>query len=167
MALADQGESKPLDGGESDGRQRRTTSPAVVVGFDGSASSLDALFWASGEARRLGGRVVAVYVSSNPAMAGLAGAVGAPSTDYMVEQANNECAERLAAEAARCCGDGLQVQFVHAQGTPTHELLAVAKAVRADLLVVGRSKKARHHLAGSLGRALAGKREAPVVVIVP
>ncbi len=38
MALADQGESKPLDGGESDGRQRRTTSPAVVVGFDGSAT---------------------------------------------------------------------------------------------------------------------------------
>ncbi|MDA8297553.1 MAG: universal stress protein [Actinomycetota bacterium] len=167
MSLADQGASKPLDDGAPSGQRPRTTTPAVVVGFDGSASSLDALYWACGEARRLGGRVVAVYVSSNPAMAGLAGAVGAPCTDYMVEQANNECAERLAAEAARCCGEGLAVQFVHAQGTPAHELLAVAKAVRADVLVVGRSTKARHHLAGSLGRALAGKREAPVVVIVP
>lgn len=167
MALADQGASKPLDDGAPNDKRPRTSPPAVVVGFDGSASSLDALSWACGEARRLGGRVIAVYVSSSPAMAGLAGAVGAPCTDYMVEQANNECADRLAAEAARYGGEGLSVQFVHAQGTPAHELLTVAKAVRADVLVVGRSQKARHHLAGSLGRALAAKREAPVVVIVP
>jgi len=33
--------------------------------------------------------------------------------------------------------------------------------------VVGRSAKARHHVAGSLGRCLVVKRRAPVVVVVP
>jgi len=37
----------------------------------------------------------------------------------------------------------------------------------ADLVVVGRSAKMRHHRAGSLGRRLVGRKDAPVVVVVP
>jgi len=33
--------------------------------------------------------------------------------------------------------------------------------------VVGRSAKMRHHVAGSLGRRLVGRKDAPVVVVVP
>jgi len=43
----------------------------------------------------------------------------------------------------------------------------VVRATYADLVVVGRSAKMRHHLAGSLGRRLVGRKDAPVVVVVP
>jgi hypothetical protein len=52
---------------------------------------------------------------------------------------------------------------------------AAGEAIRAygglvvyvNLVVVGRSAKMRHHLAGSLGRRLVGRKDAPVVVVVP
>ena len=40
-------------------------------------------------------------------------------------------------------------------------------AVYVNLMVVGRSAKMRHHVAGSLGRRLVGRKDAPVVVVVP
>jgi len=46
-------------------------------------------------------------------------------------------------------------------------LTSVASAMQADLVVVGQSAKMRHHLAGSLGRRLVGRKDAPVVVVVP
>jgi len=64
-------------------------------------------------------------------------------------------------------GHDVDLTFIHATGDAASELLRLATALRADQIVVGRSMKARHHLAGSLGRRLAGKREAPVVVVVP
>src|ERR1700690_3715569 len=44
-----------------------TGAPAamVLVGIDGSGTSWNALSWACGEARRLRGRAVAVFVSSS------------------------------------------------------------------------------------------------------
>jgi hypothetical protein len=46
-------------------------------------------------------------------------------------------------------------------------LTSVASAMHADLVVVGRSAKMRHRRAGSLGRRLVGRKDAPVVVVVP
>jgi hypothetical protein len=43
----------------------------------------------------------------------------------------------------------------------------VARAIHADLVVVGRSAKMQHRRAGSLGRRLVGREDAPVVVVVP
>jgi nucleotide-binding universal stress UspA family protein len=62
---------------------------------------------------------------------------------------------------------GFDVAFVHTQGDTARELLRIANADHADLLVVGRSTKALHHLAGSLGRRLVGTRGAPIIVVVP
>jgi hypothetical protein len=39
--------------------------------------------------------------------------------------------------------------------------------MHADLVVVGRSAKMQHRRAGSLGRRLVGRKDAPVVVVVP
>jgi hypothetical protein len=39
--------------------------------------------------------------------------------------------------------------------------------VQANLVVVGRSAKTMHHLAGSLSHRLTCRKDAPVVVIVP
>jgi nucleotide-binding universal stress UspA family protein len=62
---------------------------------------------------------------------------------------------------------GVDVDFVHTQGDTARELLRIANVDHADLLVVGRSTKARHHIAGSLGRRLVSRRGAPIVVVVP
>jgi hypothetical protein len=43
----------------------------------------------------------------------------------------------------------------------------VAVEARADLIVVGRSAKARPHIAGSLGRRLTRNHKAPIIVVVP
>lgn len=80
----------------------------------------------------------------------------------------NAQAEELS-EQVRLYGHdhGVDVSFVHTQGDIAKELLRIADVDRADLLVVGRSTKARHHIAGSLGRRLVGRRRAPIVVVVP
>jgi nucleotide-binding universal stress UspA family protein len=141
----------------------------VVVGVDGSDTSWDAFWWACGETRRLGGQVLAVFVSPS-ASAG----TGCTLEAATVVAAAVRCQE--AAEWAvrlRCRLEGyapdedIDIAFVHARGDAATELLRIAADRRAGLIVVGRSTKARHHVAGSLGRRLIGKRDAPVVVVVP
>ncbi len=56
---------------------------------------------------------------------------------------------------------------MHAHGDPATELVRVASELHADLIVVGRSSKARHRVAGSIGRGLVNRKGAPVVVVVP
>jgi nucleotide-binding universal stress UspA family protein len=145
---------------------------AVVIGLDGSQTSWDAFWWACGEARRTGGQAVAVFVSSmsEASMAAMvSAATGIAVCDYDEgERAAAGQARLLEAEVLRrTAGTGSAVTFVHAQGDPARELLRIAEDVRADLIVVGRSTKARHRLAGSLGRYLITKRCAPIVVVVP
>ena len=143
----------------------------VVVGIDGSCTSWDAFCWACGETRRLGGRTVAVFVGSTPgatSAAATASLTGAGVAYGVIQQSMNDQAEQLA-DQVRAYGDdhGVDVTFVRTSGDTAKELLRIANADHADLLVVGRSTKARHHLAGSLGRRLVGKRGAPIIVVVP
>lgn len=146
-------------------------SPVIVVGIDGSETSWDAFWWACGETRRLSGRVVAVFVG--PTSAARAAASTAPFCASflalgVIEQTENEQATQLSQETCRYAADhGLQFTFVHAHGDTAQELLRVAVGARADLIVVGRSAKARHHIAGSLGRRLTRNHKAPIIVVVP
>jgi nucleotide-binding universal stress UspA family protein len=148
------------------------STPVVVVGVDGSETSWDAFWWACGEVQRLGGRLVVVFVSSTAmadasaaACAAIAG-VAVPHAD--IDQRATEQAEQLCGRIRQCASDAdLAISFVHASGDAANELLRIAQAEHADLVVIGKSTKARHHVAGSLGRRLIGKRDAPVVVVVP
>ena len=159
------GSREPLPGGGP------VTAAVVVAGLDGSKTSWDAFWWACGEAQRLDGRLVAVFVSScaDACMAVMAStAAGVAASDYAaVERAAAAEARSLRAEVQGHGSDGLDVAFVHARGDPATELLRVAGEVGADMIVVGRSIKARHQIAGSLGRCLIGKRRSPIVVVVP
>jgi nucleotide-binding universal stress UspA family protein len=144
-------------------------NPAVVVGFDGSDSSWDALYWACGEARRLGARAVAVFVTAaaGPAIeataSAMTGACFVPS-----DQIGRDWAEQLREQTKQFgANQGVHLSFIHTRGEAAAEILRTACAHHADQIVVGRSRKARHRLAGSLGRRLIGKRNAPVVVVVP
>lgn len=153
----------------SGGSDRRTT---VVVGLDGSETSWSALWWACGEAQRLSGRVIAVYVTCTHETTALSAAIttGFDAGAYAnaAEMTHRQQAAELRAEIQRIAAElDVDINFIHTQGDTAEELLRAARATRADLIAVGRSTKLRHHLAGSLGRRLARKKKAPIVVIVP
>jgi len=140
----------------------------VVVGIDGSDTSWDAFCWACGETRRLGGSTVAVFVGPTPAAASVTATASLAVAYGALQQAMTDQAEKLSDQVRAYGHDhGVDVAFVHTQGDAARELLRIANADHADLLVVGRSTKARHHIAGSLGRRLVGRRGAPIVVVVP
>jgi nucleotide-binding universal stress UspA family protein len=147
-----------------------TATAVVLVGIDGSETSWHALSWACGEARRLRGRAVAVFVSTSAASglaaAALIGTVAFDSgwTDSMAIGRADTLRRELECYAA---GHDVDITFVHTDGDAASELLRLATVLHADQIVVGRSMKSRHRLAGSLGRRLAGRRNAPVVVVVP
>jgi nucleotide-binding universal stress UspA family protein len=142
-----------------------TSAPVIVVGLDGSSTSWDALSWAAGEATRSNGSLVAVYVT--PEVESVA--LFPESLGYgAVEEARDEVARQLKDEAERRARDiGVHLRFVWERGDTATAITRLAQSMRADLIVVGRSAKMLHHLAGSLGRRLVSRRDAPVIVVVP
>jgi nucleotide-binding universal stress UspA family protein len=121
--------------------------PVLVVGVDGSGPSWDAFAWAAGEARRCGGRIIAVFVA--PLVEPEAAlSIGAPYNYQAAVEARDQMAEELAGEVARRADE-------------------VARFERADLIAVGRSAKMLHRLAGSVSRRLVLSRDLPVIVVVP
>lgn len=139
------------------------TGQVIVVGLDGSAASWDAFCWAAGQATRARGSLIAVYVTSV-----VAPVLPVDGYFYYAEQAAEEVAAELKAEAEhRAAEAGVPVTFVRELGDTVHALIGVARSAHADLVVVGRSAKMLHHLAGSAGRRLASRQDAPVVVVVP
>jgi nucleotide-binding universal stress UspA family protein len=156
---------------QSHGGSDSPVNASVVVGIDGSDTSWDAFCWACGETIRLGGRTIAVFVGPNPgaASATASASLTGTSVPYQdLQQSTTDEAEKLSAQVRTYGHDhGVDVAFVHTQGDTAKELLRIANTDHADLLVVGRSTKARHRFAGSLGRRLVGRSRAPIVVVVP
>jgi nucleotide-binding universal stress UspA family protein len=157
--------------GHLHGDARSPVGALIVVGIDGSETSWDALCWACGETNRLGGRAVAVFVGPSSGGASLTASASLTGTVVpygVIQQTMTDQAEKLS-QQVRAYGHehGVNVTFVHTQGDTAKELLRIANSDQADLLVVGRSSKARHHIAGSLGRRLVGSSAAPIVVVVP
>ncbi len=137
----------------------------IVVGLDGSPTSWDAFSWAAGQAAGSHGRLIAVYVTP-PTAAGIA--VGAPIDFAAVEQTREEVAAQLNGEVQRRAHElGVPIRFVREMGDTAHTLTDVAHSAHADLIVVGKSAKMLHHFAGSLGRRLISRHDAPVTVVVP
>ncbi|MGH2719157.1 MAG: universal stress protein, partial [Actinomycetota bacterium] len=109
-----------------------------------------------------------VYVTPTGEMGLAATAAGAAVMSEVLDEAAAEQAEHLREQLFRTALDGgCDMEFVHARGEPATELVKVAETVQADQIVVGRSTKALHHVAGSIGKRLIAKRGAPVVVVVP
>lgn len=139
--------------------------PVIVVGLDGSLTSWDAFSWATGEAARIHGKVVAVYVV--PLTEAAAGFV-VPYDYAGIEQTRQEIADELRSEASHRANElGVELGFVSEHGDASYALTDVARVLHAHLVVVGRSAKALHRLAGSLSHRLTSRNDAPVVVVVP
>ncbi len=134
----------------------------VVVGVDGSETSLRAGAYAFGLARRQCAKLVVVYVTTTaPGLAGLsAGAT------LGIEQAHDQTeAEIRALVGERATELAMNYQFVRRHGDPYHELARVAKEMHADAIVVGASAGVGHRMVGSLAVHLVRTGKWPVTVV--
>ena len=137
---------------------------AVVVGVDESPTSLRALDYAAGLARRQSGRLLVVHVRGvrpiGPGLDPLAVAVEAEL------EARRALEDELREEARRLADAGdVEVTFVLRAGDPMRELSAVADENRADVVVVGASTRPAHRLGGSLAARLVRSCGWPVTVV--
>lgn len=159
----DQVQPDPADcAGKLAARQPLTEADhPVVVGYDGSAPSRNALAYAAGMARRLGRTLLVAYITS-PALfcEPLTGQVIAPPRD------STETHRWLLAELDEVCDRaGLDVCIVTRQGSPARELAAAADEFHADALVIGAPGHVWHQLAGSVPGWLARHAHCPVIVV--
>jgi nucleotide-binding universal stress UspA family protein len=138
---------------------------AIVVGIDGSTTSLRASAYAAGLARRQRARLVAVYVGSDSAMC-----MTDPSAAAVLRMARAEAFEQSATdlrhEAEKKAREhGISITFVATRGDSLAELHRIARENRADAIVIGASTKAGHRIAGSLAVRLVRAGKWPVTVV--
>ncbi|MFE9095843.1 universal stress protein [Streptomyces sp. NPDC007264] len=134
----------------------------IVVGMDGSDSSLRAAAYAGGLARRQRALLAVVYVQ--PVMAAGA-ALGAP-----VAETTDTIAEELLTyirEATERVKDMFEVrwEFHTFRGDPYSGLVKAADELRADAVVVGASEQAGHRIVGSVAIRLVKAGRWPVTVV--
>ena len=139
-----------------------TDGPArILVGIDGSESSMRAGAYAAGLARRQGSRLIALYVAPTMAMAGQLAATAAAMVQTQREIA--DALQRQVTEGARLVG--IEAEFVLRHGNPYRELLKVAAEFRVDAVVVGASTKSGRRFIGSLAGRLVRDARWPVTVV--
>ncbi|WP_433502245.1 universal stress protein [Pseudonocardia halophobica] len=137
---------------------------AVVVGIDGSETGWRALHYAVGQARRQGGRVVAVYADRIPSVAFAtavplaAAAVTDPQEDSLLQELRSGV-EELGPQY------GVEVAFEVVVGDPVLALTRVAERERADAILVGASMQAGHKLFGSVAVRVVRAGRWPVTVV--
>lgn len=133
----------------------------IVVGYDGSGPSRDAVAFAAGIARRDHAELVLVYVETPTALTGFADAAG-----VSVPPAGSECSEPLETEILDALDDvGLEARFVRRAGDIAAGIESVADELRADAIVVGRSAARIHSVVGSVAKRLVRVAQRPVVIV--
>ncbi len=133
----------------------------VIAGYDGSASSRNALAYAAGVSRRLGRPLLVVYVCSS-------GVYCEPLTGQVVGALRDtEALERwLLTELDQVTGQvEVDVHVRTRRGNPARELAAAAAEFNADALVIGAPGHFWHRVAGSVSGWLARHARCPVIVV--
>jgi nucleotide-binding universal stress UspA family protein len=139
----------------------RDAGHPVVIGYDGSPSSRNALAYAAGLARRLGRPLLVVYVVPF-------GVYCEPMTGQVIctSRERQDLEPWLLAELEQVCdADGLEVRVMARRGNAAKELAAAADTSSADALVVGASGHKLRHVAGSIPSWLARHARCPVIVV--
>ena len=139
---------------------------AIVVGVDGTPTSLRALAYAAGLARRQCAQLVAVYVRpplrTPVALSGWVDAGIVAAEAQAQKDLEDEVWTQIASDvAAWGCG----ARVVIRNGSPLAELRRVAGQSGADMIIVGASGSLRHRLFGSLGRRLLRCKSCPVMIV--
>jgi len=141
--------------------QYRDGPDVLLVGVDGSDTSLRAGAYAAGMARRQRARLVCLFVRPYSAAAGMnAGATLGIRESY----------ESVAAELRQTAEEqgprlGIDVVFVERDGNPYTEIVRLAGEIQADAVIVGASTKAGHRFVGSLAVHLVRASRWPVTVV--
>jgi nucleotide-binding universal stress UspA family protein len=133
----------------------------IMVGVDGSATSLRAGAFAAGLARRERARLVCVFVKTVPGYVSLA-AGGLVPTPIADDEVTKEL-RRLVHEGT--VYHGVSAELVVTQGDPLTELTRMANELHADMVMVGASTHAGHRLIGSLAVRLVRAGHWPVTVV--
>jgi nucleotide-binding universal stress UspA family protein len=138
---------------------------SIVVGVDGSPTSLRAAAYAAGLARRQHTKLIAVYARTSPGTlltladhSGLAASAVLQTQDDLEHQLRTEL-ERQAEVW------GVDARLIVRRGDPLSVLAQVAKEIRAEAVVVGSSASVSHRFAGSLAVRLVRCGRWPVTVV--
>ncbi len=152
--------------GEAGSFELGTDGPTVIlVGIDGSPTSLRAGAYAAGLARRQRARLVVVYVGPVASMAAAVPGAGAAAA-VSQREAFSETSDDLRRQVEEAAQErGISITYVARRGDPFAELGHVAEQVRAEAVVVGASAKAGHRLVGSLAVRLVRAGKWPVTVV--
>jgi nucleotide-binding universal stress UspA family protein len=133
----------------------------VIAGYDGSASSRNALAYAAGLSLRLGRPLLVIYVCSS-------GVYCEPLTGQVVGVARDaDALERwLLTELDQVTGHAeVDVHVRTRRGSPARELAAAADEFSADALVIGAPTHIWHRVVGSVSGWLARHARCPVIVV--
>lgn len=145
-----------------EGFELGTDGPSrILVGVDGTDTSMRAAAYAAGLARRQGSKLVVLFVATTSTMA-----ASLPTTAGAMLQTHEDIAgdlERQIKEHAPRLG--LHVHFLRRSGNPYVELVRVAEELRVDAIVVGASTQSGHRLVGSLAGRLVRDAQWPVTVV--
>ncbi|HKT05264.1 MAG TPA: universal stress protein [Rugosimonospora sp.] len=139
-----------------------TDGPKVlVVGVDGSTTSLRAGAYAGGLARRQGAHLVIVYVARTAALVDLAPG-GAAAARQLTDEIGDDLRRQIDTLAPTL---GISYTFRVESGDPYTEIVRVADEVSADGVLVGASMQAGHRFAGSIAIRLVKAGRWPVTVV--
>ena len=141
-----------------------TDGPSVImVGLDGSNSSMRAAAYAAGLARRQRSLLALVYVQP-------LGMVGAPEAAAAASGLGQEIAAEIEQEIRAATDrvppeERVRWEFHTLRGDPYNGLIETAERLRADAVGIGASEKAGHRILGALGVRLVKAGRWPVTVV--
>ena len=140
-----------------------TDGPRVImVGVDGGAAAERAGAYAGGLARRQHAHLVVVFVAATS----LCQALAPPGLSAAVEETVQELTEEMRRQVSQRAEElALPITFLCRRGAAAVELARVADELRADMVVVGASRRGGHLLMGSVARRLVRTGRWPVVVV--
>jgi nucleotide-binding universal stress UspA family protein len=134
----------------------------IVVGVDGSDSSLRAAAYAFGLARRQGAKLVYGYIrplgTGTPAVGDAMSQVGLDIAADLEKQIRDGTERMPEGHQARW-------EFRVEQGDAFHGLVQLADRLKADAVVIGASQKAGHRVLGSVAVRLVKAGRWPVTVV--
>jgi nucleotide-binding universal stress UspA family protein len=133
----------------------------LLVGVDGSDTSLRAGAYAAGMGRRQRARLVILYVRPYSTAAGMS----AGATLGMQESHDSVTAELRQTAEEQGPRLGLDIVFVERDGNPFAEIVRLADEIQAGAVIVGASTKAGHRFVGSLAVHLVRASRWPVTVV--
>ena len=133
----------------------------ILVGIDGTETSMRAAAYAAGLARRQGSHLIALYVATTSPLASQMAATAAAMIQTQ-DEIGRQLRQTVMDGAALV---GIDAEFVLRRGNPYRELIAVANALRVDAVVVGASGQSGRRFVGSLAGRLVRDATWPVTVV--